>query len=132
MERSPIQKKEQGMPWTYNQTTGSLRDPQGQVVAEDGYSGAGQARNNSTMEQMSNVGPIPRGRYRIGNARHSVHTGAVSMDLRPQTGTNTFGRSAFLIHGDNISHTASNGCIILRRNIREQINSSTDREIVVQ
>lgn len=120
------------MPWTYNQTTGSLRDPQGQAVASNGYSGNGQGRNNSAMEQTPNVGPIPRGRYRIGHARHSTHTGPVSTDLTPQTGTNTFGRSAFLIHGDNISHTASNGCIILPRSVREQINSSTDREIVVQ
>lgn len=120
------------MPWTYNQTTGSLRDPQGQLVANDGYSGAGQGRNNRAMEHARNTGPIPRGRYRIGNARHSTHTGPVSMNLAPQTGTTTFGRSAFMIHGDNISHTASNGCIILRRPIREQINSSTDRELVVQ
>jgi hypothetical protein len=54
------------------------------------------------------------------------------MDLTPHAGTNTFGRSAFMIHGDTISHPASRGCIVLRRSIREQINSGIDRELVVQ
>ncbi|MFM0738160.1 DUF2778 domain-containing protein [Paraburkholderia xenovorans] len=120
------------MPWTYNQRTGALTAPDGQVTATDGYSGAGQGRNNPAMERERNVGPIPRGNYRIGSARHSVRTGAVSMDLAPNVTTNTFGRSAFLIHGDNLTHTASHGCIILRRDVREQINGSTDRELIVQ
>jgi hypothetical protein len=54
------------------------------------------------------------------------------MDLAPAVGTDTFGRSAFLIHGDNLTHTASHGCIILRREVRVQINQSTDRELIVQ
>jgi hypothetical protein len=120
------------MPWTYNQRTGTLTAPDGQLTATDGYSGAGQGRNNPAMESEANVGPIPRGIYQIRSARHSVHTGPVSMDLAPGTGTHTFGRSAFLIHGDNLTHTASHGCIILRREVREQINGSTDRELIVQ
>jgi len=54
------------------------------------------------------------------------------MDLSPSAATNTFGRSAFLIHGDNLSHTASHGCVILRRDVRERISASTDRTLVVQ
>ncbi|MFP6562319.1 tlde1 domain-containing protein [Paraburkholderia sp. B3] len=120
------------MPWTYIQSTGSLTDPQGHPIASNTYSGAGLGRNNGAMGQTPNVGPIPRGRYSIGNARHSPHTGPVSMDLTPQAGTNMFGRSAFLIHGDNLTHTASNGCISLPRTVRDQINRSTDRELVVR
>lgn len=120
------------MPWTYNQRTGTLTAPDGQVAATDGYSGAGQGRNNPGMENQPNVGPIPRGSYRIRSARHSAHTGPVSMDLAPNVGTDTYGRSAFLIHGDNLTHTASHGCIILRRDVRVQINQSTDRELIVQ
>jgi len=120
------------MPWTYEQRTGTLTNPEGRVVASDGYSGAGQGRNNPAMEREPNVGPIPRGSYQIRGARHSVRTGPVSMDLSPNVGTSTFGRSAFLIHGDNSTHTASHGCIILRRDVREDINRSTDRELVVQ
>jgi hypothetical protein len=119
------------MPWTYTQATGVTRDPQGNTVAT-GYSGSGTGKNNSFKESERNVGPIPRGTYTIGNARTSNNTGPVSMDLAATASTHTFGRSAFLIHGDNASHTASHGCVILPRNIRETINSSTDKELVVQ
>jgi len=120
------------MPWTYSQTTGILKDPEGNVATRDGYSGGGLGRNNQAMENVSNVGPIPRGSYRIGSSHHSAHTGPVTMDLSPSAATNTFGRSAFLIHGDNLSHTASHGCVILRRDVRERISASTDRTLVVQ
>lgn len=120
------------MPWTYTRSTGTLSDPDGNIVARNGYSGAGDGRNNPAMENVRNVGPIPRGSYRIGNARHSVRTGAVSMDLTPETGTATFGRSAFMIHGDNLDHTASTGCVILGRPVREQINRSADKGLIVQ
>ncbi|BCQ27646.1 DUF2778 domain-containing protein (plasmid) [Caballeronia sp. NK8] len=120
------------MPWTYNRTDGTLTDPQGNVVARNGYSGAGEGRNNPAMEDVQNVGPIPQGSYAIAHARHSTRTGPVSMDLAPEVGTHTFGRSAFMIHGDNLSHTASHGCIILPRSTRTQIEESADRRLVVQ
>ena len=120
------------MPWTYSQTTGVLTDPSGNVAASNGYSGAGRGRNNQSMENVANTGPIPRGSYRIGDAHHSAHTGPVSMNLSPAGATNTFGRSAFRIHGDNLSHTASQGCVILGRDVRERINGSTDRTLIVQ
>jgi hypothetical protein len=120
------------MPWTYHQADGTLYDPQGNAVASDAYSGAGVGRNNSAMEQMPNVGPIPRGTYQIEHSRHSPRTGPVSMNLTPQPGNQMFGRSAFMIHGDNRTHTASQGCIILRRDLREQIDRSDDKELTVQ
>ena len=45
------------------------------------------------------------------------------MALTPAPDTNTFGRDSFLIHGDSSEHpgAASRGCIILPRNIRDQI-----------
>jgi hypothetical protein len=44
-----------------------------------------------------------------------------------------FGRSGFLIHGDSIIRpgTASRGCIILAREIREQIAASGDADLEV-
>jgi hypothetical protein len=55
------------------------------------------------------------------------------MALDPDPGNQMFGRDGFLIHGDNMAmnHTASEGCIILGRPIREQIADSADRVIVV-
>jgi hypothetical protein len=120
------------MPWTYTRSTGTLTNPEGSIVASNVYSGAGEGRNNPTMENVRNVGPIPRGTYRIGNARHSARTGAISMDLTPESSTSTFGRSAFMIHGDNLTHTASHGCVILGRPVRQQIDLSSDKGLIVQ
>lgn len=119
------------MPWTYHQSTGALSAPQGLGVAT-GYSGAEMGKNNPLTEGEKNVGPIPRGTYQIRPAHFSPHTGPLSMDLVAMPNTHTLGRYAFLIHGDNPSHTASQGCIILSRGIREQINGSSDRILIVQ
>lgn len=120
------------MPWTYDRRAQTLTDPEGNRLATNAYSGNGAGRNNPVMENVRNVGPIPAGTWRIGRARHSPRTGPISMDLTPTRGTNTYGRTAFLIHGDNLTHTASDGCIILSRSVRQQINQSSDRELVVR
>jgi hypothetical protein len=52
------------------------------------------------------------------------------MDLTP-VGHTALGRSQFLIHGDNVRHDASQGCIILPRDIRDQISNSRDNQINV-
>jgi len=119
------------MPWTYRQSTGALSDPQGRYLAT-GYSGSGIGKNNPFREGEQDIGPIPRGSYQIRKAHFSPHTGPISMNLTAMPSTHTFGRDAFLIHGDNISHTASHGCIVLPRSVREQINRSSDRTLVVQ
>lgn len=53
--------------------------------------------------------------------------------LPPEPGTQTFGRTAFRIHGDSISNpgTASEGCIILPPNIRIMIIQSGDTDLKV-
>jgi hypothetical protein len=52
------------------------------------------------------------------------------MKLAPD-GHDARGRSGFLIHGDNLRHDASTGCIILSRDIREQISRSGDNVLEV-
>lgn len=120
------------MPWTYEQSTGNLFLNGVQVAT--GYSGAGMTtatgRNNPALENMPQVGPIPRGQYTIGQPRTSTHTGPVAMDLNP-VGHNAHGRSAFQIHGNNRSNNASHGCIILPRHVRDTIGASTDRTLNV-
>ena len=116
------------MPWTYNQTTGQLTHNHAQVAT--GYSGAGTGRNNPQMEAVHNVGPIPAGRYTIGGAYDTGTHGPHVMRLTP-VGHIARGRSGFLIHGDNVNHTASQGCIILSRNIRDRMSNSTDHELNV-
>jgi hypothetical protein len=48
-------------------------------------------------------------------------------------GTYTYGRDGFMIHGDSIANpgTASEGCIVLRRNERQAIWESNDHVIEV-
>jgi hypothetical protein len=53
------------------------------------------------------------------------------MNLDPESGTEPFGRSLFRIHGDNASHDASHGCIILGPLVRRRIAESGDTELTV-
>jgi hypothetical protein len=115
----------------YDQTTGALwRD--GSIVGL-GYSGINDGLDNPAMQAVPDTGPIPVGVYDIGEAFTHPQCGPVSMRLSPQEGTDTFGRDGFLIHGDNqaMNHTASHGCIILPRVIREQIAASSDKVLSV-
>lgn len=118
--------------WTYVQKTGAfLRNG---VLDANGYSGHGEGKNAAVMEAVQGVGPIPEGRWSICGPPSDTEThGPYVLRLEPAAGTNTFGRSGFLIHGDSVSQpgTASRGCIILPRAIREQIWNSNDRQLEV-
>lgn len=120
------------MPWTYSQSSGKLL-LNGTLVAT-GYSGHDDGLNNPVLQNEAQIGPISQGAYTIGpvTANHPGK-GPVVMELHPKLGTQVFGRSGFLIHGDNseLDHTASHGCIILGRPTREQIAASSDRDLVV-
>ncbi len=111
------------MAWEYNQSSGRLSH-NGHVVGY-GYSGSGAGRNDPSSQCVRDVGPIPRGSYRIGTPRNSSTTGPHIMDLTP-LGHNACGRAGFQIHGDNRTNNASTGCIILNREVRERISSSGD------
>jgi len=116
--------------WTYSQSTGHLLDATGALLCL-AYSGTGDGRNNPAMENVPDVGPIPQGTYTIGPEHLSPHTGPVSMCLTPLAGTDTLGRSEFLIHGDNAEHDASHGCVIVDHDSRLKIAASEDRELKV-
>ena len=118
------------MTWTYRQSTGEL-SREGNLVAV-GYSGNGDGRNNPFMQNVPDVGPIPAGRWVIGPWYDDPgHLGPCVMHLDPVPGTETFGRSAFRIHGDNAEHDASEGCVILGPNMRQNIATSGDTDLVV-
>lgn len=110
---------------THHATAGSIYHHR--VALAVGYSGAGpRGVNNPDMVREVAVGPIPRGKWYIGRAQSHPRLGPVAIDLRPDLGTDTFGRSGFFIHGDNArgNKTASKGCIILPRWLREFIAGS--------
>ncbi len=112
--------------WIYEQATGKLTR-EGKLVAT-GYAGRGDGKNNPAMQHVRNTGPIPRGKYTIGPPRDTKDHGPHVLPLTPDQTNEMFGRSAFLIHGDSVKlpGTASQGCIILARAMREKISSSGD------
>jgi hypothetical protein len=116
--------------WTWDQSAGLLSRA---GKSWRGYSGAGRGKNNPTMQAAVSVGPIPQGCWTVAARRDSPRTGPCTLILDPAPNTETFGRSEFRIHGDSIVHpgTASHGCIILPRVVREAIWASGDRALRV-
>jgi hypothetical protein len=89
-----------------------------------GYSGKAEGKNNPDKEKEKNVGPIPKGLYKIGKPKEWKGMQYV-FDLSPD-GHNAHGRTQFLIHGDSKKNpgNASEGCIILSAEIRKRIADS--------
>jgi len=118
--------------WTYYQHDGMLYHD-GQYVGQ-GYSGHPPHVNDSDAENIKNVGPIPRGYWKIGEAVEHEKLGW-ALPLTPNIGTETFGRDGFWVHGDEIAHPgeclASDGCMIFPLAIRQLINSDQDKELEV-
>lgn len=117
--------------WTYSQTTGLIRHD-GESVG-DGYSGHGSGLNNGALEAVEGVGPIPRGMWRITQwDQMHAQLGPVVAILTP-VDQDAHGRSCFRIHGDNaaLNHTASDGCIIAPRVVREEWRASGDLDLEV-
>lgn len=125
------------MTWTWDQSAGTLsRD--GKLISR-GYSGAGRGKNNPALEGVRAVGPVPAGCWKIGAPYNSQSVGPYALplnavDAKPDDDVHQpTGRSAFRIHGDSIKSpgTASRGCIILPRAVRELIWKSGDRDLLV-
>lgn len=118
--------------WAYDQSTGKVYAAGGFLLAV-GYSGFGADKDVPAAEVFADLGPIPEGIYSIAAPVNTAEHGPYVLRLSPAEGTNTYGRSAFLIHGDSIEHPgqASHGCIILPRLAREQIWESGDHQIKV-
>lgn len=132
------------MTWLYSQITGEL----GRIIkpvpdsgsglkiydrVARGYAGRDEHKNNPNSQSIKSKGPLPCGLYYIGQPYNSKTRGPYVLRLDPDPSNNMFGRSAFLIHGDSIKlpGTASNGCIIMWRSVREVVSESRDRELIV-
>jgi len=129
-----------GLYWQYSQSTGNLvyvDNSTGQITpVAVGYSGYGVGLDNPQTQHISNIGPIPQGIWTIQRQQTNVTgTGVVlpgSMRLSPWAGTNTFGRTGFLIHGGSFTtRSSSAGCIVLPPHIRNRIANSGDDELRV-
>lgn len=116
--------------WLYQQSTGRL-SLDGKEIGS-GYSGKGAGLNNPKLEDKKDVGPIPRGLWSIGEAFTHEKYKTLTMRLTP-VDHDARGRDSFLIHGDNkkMNNTASKGCIILSRELRQKISSSKIKKLKV-
>lgn len=107
--------------WTYKQSTGEMTKPDGTRYGF-GFAGHSEGLNNPAKQNQAMVGPLPQGDYTmVGFRENDSHTGMCTIVLASDPKNNTFGRSAFRIHGsrnllssglDAFLHS-SDGCIIL-------------------
>lgn len=120
------------MAWRFSQSSGALANDEGLIIGM-GYSGHGAGLFNPGMQMIPDVGPIPEGLWTIGPAQTEPVMGPLVMALTPDPMTDTFSRTGFYLHGDNSSldHSASCGCIVASRDIRQQLAVSTDRRLQV-
>jgi len=117
--------------WRWDQSAGEL-SLNGAYVSS-GYAGKGRGKNNPALQGVKSVGPIPRGKWKMVAVKNSPNTGPFTIVLVPLPGTDTLGRSEFRVHGDSIKSpgTASRGCIILPRKVRERMWSNPERVLEV-
>lgn len=117
--------------WVWSQSRGLLS--RGGSPVATGYSGHAEGINNPDMQHVKSVGPLCRGLYTIGAPYQSPKVGPFALPLLPDKENAMAGRSDFRIHGDNDKgdQSASEGCIILPRKIREQIWTSSDKRLQV-
>jgi hypothetical protein len=119
--------------WLYEQSSGRFTDPTGTSQGK-GYSGQPPFVNDATAQAQVDQGPIPQGLWQaVELIPESTSHGPYAIRLEPYQQTETFGRSGFMMHGDLISRPgyASEGCIVMSRDVRELFWNSTDHDILV-
>jgi hypothetical protein len=122
--------------WLYEIKTGrilQLNEDDTVAPLGVGWAGQGKGKNNPAMVGVHNIGPLPPGRYMIGDPRDHPHLGKFAMPLVPDPANDMLGRSGFYIHGASFKNpeTSSQGCIIQMRPVREKIHASGCRNLRV-
>ena len=120
--------------WTYEQSTGILRDTNGNEYL-GGYSGHGLGVNAPNYQNVPDIGPIPTGLYAMRNWRSDPEKGPLVCDLIPDGGNEMYGRSGFMMHGDLVTEMglrlASLGCIVEPYATRLDVKASGDSTLQV-
>jgi hypothetical protein len=124
----------------YDQATGELFDSEGNLLGM-GYSGRDPYKNDPSAEGLVDEGPIPRGFWKLASLELTTPLhGPYVIVLKPGQSTRTRivdvlkrDPDSFRIHGDSVAHlgSASSGCIVLGRSVREQIWTGMDRDLEV-
>jgi len=111
------------MGMVYEQSTGNFYISG--VFLERGFAGvAGEHQNNPASQCMKNIGPLPRGRYRmVPNIGSTKYVDSILLFPFPENYMCNPVRDEFLIHGDNrkFPRTGSTGCIVLSHPARLKI-----------
>jgi len=123
----------------YSQLTGRIYGTYDTLLGV-GYAGGDKGNdpegvNNPAMQGVPNSGPLPCGFYVMGAPYDHPTCGEFFIPLTPNPTNRMFGRGGFGIHGDLIDapgqHKASDGCIILSRDVREILAASIDHDLKV-
>jgi hypothetical protein len=123
--------------WIYSQSTGRLYAPDG-THAATGYAGGNEGKNpegvnNHSLQDQKSVGPLPVGFYTIGDVVQQSQLGPYAIHLVPDASNTMYGRGGFFMHGDTpqLNNSASEGCIIMPRAVRNDVVASGDKQLVV-
>ena len=107
--------------------------PDGSVLGFGG-SGRNEGFNNVAMQDRPFVGPLPSGEYAMRPAITHPRLGPVAIELLPDPANIMHGRQGFWIHGWSGElgiRKSSDGCILLSRGNREDIDASEDKALTV-
>ncbi len=120
------------MPWTLDKTTIRILSPAGLAFGTF-YSGM-----KDVLDEHIQNGPLPSGEWEMWTVVFNhPKCGPDCIRLRPASQEfakeiTDWGRNptSFLIHGDNLTHTASEGCIITTNADRRAMWDSLDRLVI--
>ena len=117
--------------WIYSQTSGKLWNDAGECIGV-GYSGFEEGKNNPRLQDVVNLGPIPRGLYHITQLYHSKKVGRNSLKLAP-VGHDALKRTNLVMHGDSVTRPgyASKGCVVQKLTPRLTVWRSSDHLLKV-
>jgi hypothetical protein len=116
------------MSWTYQQSTGIMRNPRG-GIAGIGYSGCGAFKNLPCAQTLANEGPIPQGLWDIlGPPEYTLEHGVYVLRLQPYIDTKSFSRDDLRIQGDSVDNpgNGSKGDVVMPFVVRREIWESND------
>jgi len=107
----------------FSQLTGTITQDDGRVVAV-GWSGCGDGKRNPEMQGVVDVGPLPRGVYKVGGWGDHPPLGQNSTPLTQISGE-SYGRDSFYIHGTSLDHPGqeSHGCVVVPHGMRLMIQA---------
>lgn len=122
---------------TYKQSTGEVFNSAGKLLGV-GHAGNGLGLNNPAMQFVHNVGPLPRGHYKLApwvmepRPAPLDKLGPITAELIPQPDEDGSlawlqGRGGFYFHGPVFSE----GCPVQEHDVRLAMSKNGDMDLIV-